>query len=175
MITNQTLSTLILSHNNAHLDFFGPVLKKNESLKKLDLSFNDYDFDAIQSLFKGLKKNKGLLELNIKGMGIGQINVMKFCRVLNFNSHLQTIFLDLDLDEQDFDLIEKLEKSLLANFSLSAIISEKIPELIESENGNKLRLKLFEKAKLLLKANLWLRINMGNLNEIENISCEVKR
>lgn len=174
MITNQTLATLILSRNSAHFDFFGPVIKKNESLKKLDLSYNDYDFDAIQNLLKGVKKNKGLLELNIEGMAIGQINVNKLSRILNHNSALQFLTIDIDLDEQDFDLIEKLEKGLLTNFSLSAIISEKTPELMENESNNQLRLKLFEKIRLLLKANLWIRMNLENLSEIDNISCEVK-
>ena len=156
------------------MDFFGSLLKKNESLKKLDLSYNDYDFDEIQNLLKGLKKSKGLLELNIAGMVIGQINVNKLCRILNHNSVLQVINMDLDLDEQDFDLIEKLEKGLLNNFSLSTIISEKIPELMENESTNELKLKLFEKIRLLLKANLWVRMNLENLRDIENISCEVK-
>lgn len=156
------------------MDFFGSLLKKNGSLIKLDLSYNDYDFDEIQNLLKGLKKNKGLIELNIAGMTIGQINVNKLCKILNHNSVIQVVDMDLDLDEQDFDLIEKLEKGLLNNFSLSAIISEKIPELMENKSTNQLRLKLFEKIRLLLKANLWIKTNLENLKEIENISCEVK-
>lgn len=96
---------MILSKNYATRDFFGPIIKKNEILIELDLSYNDYDFDGIQSILKGLEINKSIKKLNIEGMRIGEINVHKFCDVFKENNSLQTFIWDLDIDENDLDLV----------------------------------------------------------------------
>jgi len=132
----------------------------------LDISFNNYSIEAIQNLFEGLIVNKTLKNLEMTGMPIAQINIHKFCEGLKENSTLERISWDMEIDDQDLDLFEKLEKMTLINFSLRSIKTSKT----EISLKNNLSSLLF----LYLQSNQWIHENIKHINNSGIPPCPVK-
>ena len=131
----------------------------------LDISFNNYSIEAIQNLFEGLITNKTLKNLEMIGIPIAQINIHKFCEVLKENSTLERISWDMEIDANDLDLFEKLEKMALVNFSLLDINTNKT----EISLKNNLSSLLF----LYLQSNQWIHENIKHVNNSGIPPCPV--
>ena len=138
---------------------------RNKTLTNLDISFNNYSIDAIQNLLDGLISNKSLKVLEIVGFPIAQINIHKFCDVMRENSTLEKISWDMEINDHDLDLFEKLEKMALINFSLRKINTTKTEISLE----NHLSSLIF----LYLESNQWIHENIKNINNTGIPPCPV--
>lgn len=103
--------------------------------------------------------------LEITGIPIAQINIHKFCDVLKENSCLERISWDLEIDGNDLDLFDKLEKMALGNFSLLSLNTNKT----EISLNNNLSSLLF----LYLESNKWIHENIKHINNTGIPPCSV--
>jgi hypothetical protein len=56
-------------YNNTIIIFI--YKKRNQSLLSLELAYNNYNFESIENILKGLYENKSLQKIRIAGMTIG--------------------------------------------------------------------------------------------------------
>ena len=99
------------------------------------------------------------------GFPIAQINIHKFCDVMRENSTLEKISWDMEINDHDLDLFEKLEKMTLMNFSLRKINTAKTEISLE----NHLSSLIF----LYLESNQWIHENIKNINNSGIPPCPV--
>lgn len=125
LYVNSAIQLLSLSRNFVEVDYFGEMLAQNNSLIQLDMAYNNYTMESIESLIKGLLDNKSLKKLRLSGMSIGQIHIHQFCEMLLKNSTLQEIEWDFLLNKEDFELITKLQESLMVNTTIINLNSNK--------------------------------------------------
>lgn len=138
---------------------------RNNSLTSLDISNNNYSIEAVQNLLDGLHSNKTLKKIEMMGIPIAQINIHKFCEVMKENSSLESISWDMEIDGNDLDLFEKLEKMALGNFSLLTLNTNKT----EISLNNNLSSLLF----LYLQSNQWIHENIKHINNSGIPPCAV--
>jgi len=131
----------------------------------LDVSYNNYSIADIQNLFDSLISNKSLKNLEMIGIPIAQINIHKFCEIMKENSTLEKISWDMEINDHDLDLFERLEKMALMNFSLLKINTTKTEISLE----NHLSSLLF----LYLESNQWIHENIKNINNSGIPPCPV--
>lgn len=131
----------------------------------MDVSYNNYSIADIQNLFDSLISNKSLKNLEMIGIPIAQINIHKFCEIMKENSTLEKISWDMEINDHDLDLFERLEKMALMNFSLLKINTTKTEISLE----NHLSSLLF----LYLESNQWIHENIKNINNSGIPPCPV--
>ena len=81
-------------------------MNRKTTLTELDLSYNNYPAESIESILNGAAKNNTLFRLNLEGMkGATNINAMALVDLIKKNITLQEIGIDIDMRLLDEELV----------------------------------------------------------------------
>jgi hypothetical protein len=81
-------------------------LEAKSGVIEFDVSYNHYSADYIENLLRGAARSNSLLGLYVSGMK-GTVNLNALCLVdmIAFNSTIQEISIDMDLDLIDENMV----------------------------------------------------------------------
>ncbi|KAL4450924.1 hypothetical protein ABPG74_011766 [Tetrahymena malaccensis] len=121
------IQTINIKKNQIEKDFIAnELLSYNTQVENIDISENPYSLLSVECLLKGLIQSDKIKRLKMSGIKIGQIHKLFILEVLEKSRTLQELVIDLEIQNDEIDTIQKFEEALLFNCDILNLESSKL-------------------------------------------------